>query len=94
VTRQQLRDVILHLLREISPGVELDLLSPDEPLCDALELDELDFLSFIIAVQETLRVDVPEKDYPELATLSGCLDYVVRARGEDDIPTPGKRPAS
>jgi acyl carrier protein len=94
MTRQQLRDVILHLLREIAPEVELDRLSPDESLSDALELDELDFLNFVIAVHETLQVDVPEKDYPQLATLGGCLDYLVRARGEHGVPTPGNRPAS
>ena len=82
MTREQLRDVILHLLREIAPEAEIRNLSPDDPLCDALQLDALDFLNFVIAVHETLRVDVPERDYPQLATLSGCVDYLARARGE------------
>ncbi len=94
MTREQLRDVILHLLREIAPEVELGHLSPDQRLADALQLDGLDFLSFVIAVHETLRVDVPERDYPQLATLGDCVDYVARARGEDDIPAVGNRPAS
>lgn len=82
MTRAQLRDVILHLLREIAPEAEIGNLSPEDPLCDALQLDALDFLNFVIAVHETLRVDVPERDYPQLATLSGCVDYLARARGE------------
>jgi acyl carrier protein len=94
MTREQLRDVILHLLWEIAPEAELGNLSPDEPLCDVLQLDALDFLSFVIAVHETLGVDVPEKDYPQLGTLGGCIDYLARARGERDIPTPGNLPRS
>jgi acyl carrier protein len=94
MTREQLRDVILHLLREIAPEVEPRSFSPDERLCDALQLDALDFLNFVIAVHETLRVDVPERDYPQLGTLGGCVDYLARARGERDIPAPGNRPAS
>jgi acyl carrier protein len=93
MTREQLRDVVLHLLREIAPDAELGNLSPHDRLCDALQLDALDFLNFVIAVHETLRVDVPESDYPQLATLGSCVDYLAGARGER-IPTPGNRPAS
>jgi acyl carrier protein len=82
MTHEQLRDVVLHLLREIAPEAELRNLSPDDRLCDALQLDALDFLNFVIAVHETLRVDVPERDYPQVATLGGCIDYLARARGE------------
>jgi len=82
MTREQLRDVILHLLREVAPETEPSNLSPDDRLCEALQLDALDFLAFVIAVHETLRVDVPEGDYPQLATLGGCVDYLARARGE------------
>jgi acyl carrier protein len=82
MTREQLQDVILHLLQEIAPETEVRSLSPDDRLRDALQLDALDFLNFIIAVHETLRVDVPESDYPQLATLGGCVDYLARARGE------------
>jgi acyl carrier protein len=82
MTREQLRDVILHLLREVAPEADLRHLSADERLCDALQLDALDFLNFVIAVHETLRVDVPEHDYAQLGTLGGCVDYLERARGE------------
>jgi acyl carrier protein len=79
VTPQQLREVTLHLLGEIAPGAPLHQLSPDVRLCDALELDSLDFLNFVIALHDTLRIDVPEADYPQLRTLRGCVDYLERA---------------
>jgi len=82
MTPEQLRDVVLHLLHEVAPGAAIGDLSPDDRLSDALQLDALDFLSFIIAVHETLGVDVPERDYPQLATLGGCVDYLAGARGE------------
>jgi len=83
MTHEQLRDVVFHLLREVAPEAEPSDLSPDDRLCEALQLDSLDFLNFVIAVHETLRVDVPERDYPQLATLGGCIDYLARARGEN-----------
>jgi hypothetical protein len=57
MTREQLRDVILHLLQEIPPETEVRSLSPDNRLRDTLQLDAFDFLNSIIAVHETLRVD-------------------------------------
>ena len=39
----------------------------------------MDFLNFLIALHKDLGVEIPEKDYARLATLSGCLDYLARA---------------
>ena len=79
MTRTQLRDVILHLLHEVAPQIPLQSVPPDASLCDALGLDSLDFLTFLVAVHETLRIDVPVDEYSELATLRGCIDYLTRA---------------
>jgi len=79
MNRQQVRDVVLHLLHEIVPAAPVRDVPPDADLCDALRLDSLDFLNFLAAVHETLHVDVPQADYPELATLGGCVDYLTRA---------------
>ena len=36
----------------------------------------MDFLNFVIGLHDTLGVDVPEQDYPQLATLNGAMDYL------------------
>ncbi len=36
----------------------------------------MDFLNFITALHEALGVDIPEADYPRLATLAGCIEYL------------------
>jgi acyl carrier protein len=80
VTADQLRDVALHLIGEIAPEARRRDMSPDEPLCDALGLDSLDVLNLVIAFHDTLGVDVPVVDYPRLATLRGCVEYLDRHR--------------
>ena len=45
-------------------------------LRDALDLDSMDFLNFVIALHGSLGVDVPEGDYVKLATLNGAVDYL------------------
>jgi acyl carrier protein len=79
MTRQQVRDVVLHLLHEIAPEAPVRGVPPDADLCDTLLLDSIDFLNFVVAVDETLHVDVPQADYQELMTLRRCVDYLTRA---------------
>jgi acyl carrier protein len=79
MTRQQVRDVIIHLLHEIAPEAMVRDVLPDADLCDALLLDSLDFLNFVVAIHQTLHVDVPQADYAQIATLAGCVAYLTRA---------------
>ena len=39
----------------------------------------MDLLNFVIALHDTLRVEIPEADYPKLSTLDGCVDYLAAA---------------
>lgn len=80
MTAEQLRDVTLHLLGELVPEARTRDLSPDEPLCETLGLDSLDVLNLVIALHDTFGVDVPVTDYPKLATLRGCIEYLGRNR--------------
>ncbi len=43
---------------------------------DQLDLDSMDLLNFVVALHATLQVEIPERDYPRLATLDSCVDYL------------------
>jgi acyl carrier protein len=74
-----LRKTVLRTLGEIAPEADLASLDPAKPFRDQLDLDSMDFLNFVIALHERLRVEVPEEDYPKLATLNGCVAYLEAA---------------
>ncbi len=40
----------------------------------------MDFLNFVIGLHKELGVNIPEADYPKLATLDGCVEYLQSAR--------------
>jgi acyl carrier protein len=65
-------------LRQIAPEVEPGEIRPDAVLRDQIDIDSIDFMNFVIALHEQLGVDVPEVDYPEIATLDGCVAYLAR----------------
>jgi len=80
MTRDQIAAIVADILQRIAPEADLSALSPDAPLRDELDLDSMDFLNVMIALEERLDVAVPEADHRKLATLAGCIDYVASAR--------------
>lgn len=71
---------VLRILGEIAPEADLSTLKPDVNFRDQLDIDSMDFLNFVIALHEALRVEIPEADYPKLASLDGCTEYLTAVR--------------
>lgn len=79
MTRDEIRAVVLRTLGEIAPEADLSTLEPDVSFRDQLDVDSMDLLNFVIALHAVLHVDIPEADYPKLATLDRCVDYLTGA---------------
>jgi acyl carrier protein len=76
MTNDEIRDTVLRMLGEIAPEVDLAHVKPDVDFRDQFDLDSMDFLNFVIAVDQQLHVEIPEADYPHLSTLDGFVAYV------------------
>jgi acyl carrier protein len=79
MTRDEIRTTVLRTLGEIAPEADLSTLKSDVSFRDQLDVDSMDLLNFVIALHAALHVDIPEVDYPKLATLDGCVDYLADA---------------
>ncbi|HLK09787.1 MAG TPA: phosphopantetheine-binding protein [Candidatus Binatia bacterium] len=80
MTGTEIRATVLRLLGDVAPEADLAALRPDAPLREQLDLDSMDFLNLMIAIHEAFGVEIPEADYPRLATLDGCVEYLAGAR--------------
>jgi acyl carrier protein len=76
MSRDEIREAVLRVLGEVAPEAEGAALAPDLDLRDQLDIDSMDFLNFAIGLHEALGVEVPERDYPLVTTLDGCVDYL------------------
>jgi acyl carrier protein len=76
MNQERLRTVILHALSRVAPEADPDDIDPTISLRDQLDIDSMDFLNFVIGLHKELGVEIPEIDYPKLATLNGCVDYL------------------
>ncbi len=74
------KSMICDVLGSIAPEADFSTLAGGEDLREALDLDSMDFLNFIIALHERTGVDIPEADYPKLRTLDGAVSYLGRRR--------------
>lgn len=81
MTTDEIRDTVLRMLGEIAPEVDLAAVRPDVGLRDQLDLDSMDLLNFVIAVDEELGVDIPESDYGRFSTLDAFVDYLAARTG-------------
>lgn len=78
MTRDDLTRAILDALAGIAPEIDPATIHGDTRLREELDIDSMDFLNFVVAVHERLGVDIPEADYPHLATLDSAIAYLER----------------
>jgi acyl carrier protein len=76
VNTQQATQVIEEVLGQVAPDADLTSLAPDADLRDALELDSLDFLSFVEGLSKRVGQRIDEDDYPKLATLTSASTFI------------------
>jgi acyl carrier protein len=80
VTEGELRAAVLRVLGDIAPEADLASLRSDLAFREQLDLDSMDILNFVVGLHGALGVDIPEADYPKLATLDACVEYLASRR--------------
>ena len=72
---------ILAVLRDIAPEADVERLDPGHSFRDQLDMDSVDYLNFVLALEAEFGVRIPDADYPKLSTLASCTTYLERAVG-------------
>jgi acyl carrier protein len=81
MTRDEVTAVVIDELGRIAPEIGAKQLNPDADLREEFDLDSMDFLNLVTALGERLKFDIPETDYPHLATLSETVAYLAQKLG-------------
>ncbi|MGR0482480.1 MAG: acyl carrier protein [Candidatus Electronema sp. V4] len=76
MTRDEIKYMILDIIQDIDDEAEFDNLDENKPLRDQLDLDSMDFLDIVMELRKRHKLQVPEEDYPQLATLMSCVNYL------------------
>jgi acyl carrier protein len=78
MNEQQSRTLAADVLAGIAPEADLATVGDTEDLREALDLDSMDFLNFVIGLREKTGRKIPEVDNPKLYTMKGLIAYLAR----------------
>jgi acyl carrier protein len=70
------RQTILEAIERIAPDVDTSTLPTDVDFREEAELDSMDFLGVLTAVQEATGIEVPETDYAQIITIDRFTEYL------------------
>jgi acyl carrier protein len=76
MTAAEIRKAVIEILADIAPDEDLGNLKEDVPFREQLELDSMDFLDIVMELRKRYRIQIPEEDYPELASMAGTVRYL------------------
>ena len=76
MTPAEIRDEILDILADIAPDEDLSDLKDEVPFREQLELDSMDFLDIVMELRKRHRIQIPEEDYGELASMESTVRYL------------------
>jgi acyl carrier protein len=73
---QTIRQRIIDIIADIAVDEDLSNLDDNIKLRDQLDLDSMDFLDVVMELKKRYKIEVPTEDYPRLATLKSCIEYL------------------
>ena len=82
--KEEIRSTVLRILGEIAPEADLNKLKPDVSFRDQLDIDSMDFLNFVIALDEELHVTIPESEYAKLSSLDRSVELLTSLKDHGD----------
>jgi acyl carrier protein len=72
--REEIKAKVLEILGEIAPEVDLAAIKPDVNFRDQIDIDSMDYLNFVIALDERFHANIPESRYTRFVSLDACVN--------------------
>ncbi len=76
MTAANVRQIVIDIISDIAPDEDVTGLDDSKSLREQLDLDSMDFLDIVMELRKRHKVEVPQEDYPKLATLESCVAYL------------------
>ena len=77
MTAQEVRQIVIDIISDIAPDEDTSSLDDAKSLREQLDLDSMDFLDIVMELRKRHKVEVPQEDYPQLASLNSCVAYLL-----------------
>ena len=78
MTRDEIRAAVLDAIVAVIPEAHREEVDMGTPIRDQLDMDSMDFINFVVELDERVGVSVPESDYGKLQTVEDSVEYLER----------------
>jgi acyl carrier protein len=85
MTADEIVIAIKDIITTIAPDEDVSNLDNGERLRDQIDLDSMDFLDIVMELRKLYGVQIPEEEYKELATLDGCMNYLMPSLADKEL---------
>lgn len=76
VTNEEVRTKVLDIIADIALDDDVTGIKDEIALREQLDLDSMDFLDIVMELKKRHKIEVPQEDYPRLATMQSCVEYL------------------
>lgn len=77
MNEEEIKKTIVSILKKIAPDTNPAILKNTDNISEVLEIDSFDYLQFIVGLDNTLGIKIPEEDYGKIQKLGDLLDYLL-----------------
>ncbi len=76
MTRNDIRESIIDILKDINPDEDYEGLKDDVSFREQLSMDSMDSMDIILELRRRYKIQIPEADYPQLSSMDSTLNYL------------------
>ena len=77
MNNEQACQTIFRVLGEIAPEVEPSTVDDSSDLTEQLDLDSMDYLNWMLGINEATGIDIPQREVSRFLTIDGAVEYLV-----------------
>lgn len=76
MTNEQVREKVMAIISDIALDDDISTIKDEVALREQLDLDSMDFLDIVMELKKRHKIEVPQEDYPRLASMASCVEYL------------------
>lgn len=73
---QQAEAALVEELHRIAPDIDVPDIDPQGDLRKEFDIDSMDFLNLVTALNKRFGIPIPDSDYPRFASFSSAVAYL------------------
>ena len=72
----EIERLIIQAIQEVAPEIEQDEIDLDEDIREECDLDSMDFINYLAALEKSTGIKIGEGDYQQFTTFNNAVLFI------------------